>query len=138
MLYRACTLLAGAAVVLAAAACASPGPPPDARVVDIGDMDGSLLEDDTPLVIRVPEGTRLPVQVTLATPFVSSEGGDPAFTAVFDRDVYWYPGKAHQISFDGETWQDFNEGHEGMLSFGMGNSADEGPKGTVFVGLGPK
>lgn len=124
--------------LLALSACASPGPPTEARVVDIGAMDASVLGRDTPLVIHIPKGTRLPVQVTLDTPFVVSAGGDPAFEAVFERDVWWYPGRAQQISFDGTTWQEIGAGHRGQLSIGLGRDAESGAKGNVYVGLAPE
>ena len=127
-----------AAAALALSACASSGPPPGTLVHDVAAMEELLGNESEPFVIRIPEGTRVPVMVEMATPFVHAEGGDPAFHAVFDRTVYWYPQTPDRISFDGETWQPFNEGHEGRLSFGLGRSAESGVHANIAVALTPR
>ncbi|MHC4339215.1 MAG: hypothetical protein ACYSX0_03235 [Planctomycetota bacterium] len=55
-------------------------------------------------VIKIPAGTRLPVQVQLMAPFVQSREGAPTTHLVFSREAYWYPRAPGQISFDGRAW----------------------------------
>ena len=130
--------LVAAALACALSACASSGPPPDARVVELDAMKELIGNENDPFVIRIPEGSRVPVMIEMTAPFVHSEGGDPALHAVFDRTVYWYPGTPDRISFDGETWQAFNDGAEGQLSFGLGQSDEQGTHATVRVALTPR
>jgi len=75
--------------------------------------------------------------VHVMTPFVHSDGGEPAFHAVFDRTVYWYPRTPDRISFDGSTWEPLNAGGQGQLSFGVGRSAERGSQAHVRVGIAP-
>ena len=124
-------------LVLTLTACASSGPPRDTRVIDLERLDEVVLDDRAPFVIRIPKGTRLPVRVTVETPFVRTEDDAAPVIAVFERTVYWYPRQADMISFDGKTWQPFKDGHRGQLSFGLGKSAEGGVSGNVFVGLIP-
>jgi hypothetical protein len=63
------------------------GPPADTRVIELDRLDEVVLDDKGPFVMRIPEGTRLPVNVVMDAPFVRSEGGEPAFHAVFERTV---------------------------------------------------
>ena len=130
--------VASLALCAALAACASSGPPPDTRVVDLDEMQELLGSESEPFVIRIPEGSRVPVMIEMTAPFVHSEGGDPALHAVFDRTVYWYPGTPDRISYDGTTWQAFNEGADGQLSFGLGKSEKKGVHGNVRVALTPR
>lgn len=129
---------AALALSLLLAACASAGPPPGTRVVDLDRMEEVAANVDAPFVIRIPAGTRLPVDVRVETPFLHSEGGTPAFHAVFDRTVWWFPGTPERISFDGTTWQPLDAGGEGLLSVGLGRSAEQGSRAHVLVGLRPR
>ena len=130
--YRSILCAAAAAALLTA--CAS-GPPPGTRVLDIEDMDALSSTDPDWYVVRIPEGTRLPVHVELATPFAHSEGGSPALHAVFDRTVYWYPPMPDRISFDGKTWEALTDGRSGSLSLGIGKGSERGAFANVSVGL---
>jgi hypothetical protein len=130
------TLLA-VALATALTACATSGPPEGTRVIDIDRMEEIADSRDEPFVVRIPEGTRLPVRVAVEAPFVRVEGGDPAFHAVFERTVYWFPRTPDRISFDGETWEAFGDNHSGRLSFGLGRSESKGSTANVYVGLVP-
>ena len=85
---------------------------------------------EKPAIIKIPAGTRLPVDVSLDTPFVRSEGGQPALYLVYDQTVYWYPPKPTLLSFDGETWEHGYHRYKGKLNLGLGQKAGKPPRAT--------
>ena len=115
------------------AACAGRRPTADTPVLDVSQLGPEQPESDD-LILRFPEGTRLPVRIDVVAPFVRSEGG-PATTLVFERTVYWYVGNPRLISFDGKTWRPITEGHRGQLDLGVGASAGKSTVATVRVTL---
>jgi hypothetical protein len=61
-----------------------------------------------PVLIRLPAGERIPVDLLLRAPFAELEGGSPALR--FKRDVYLYFGEGKLLlSFDGLRFAQFGD-----------------------------
>ena len=118
-------------------ACASSRPGPDTPVVPIDRLDDARPATGD-VVVKVPAGTRLPVDVTFDAPFARQEGGAPALTRVFDRDVYWYLASPERVSFDGTTWRRLSELYRGRLDVSVRKTAEQGPAAAVGVSLRPR
>jgi hypothetical protein len=82
------------------------------------------------LIVRVPAGSRLPIRVTLDTPFVTVE---PAASSVrFDRDVYLFlRGHDLALSPDGVRWADVRRPGALKRLFGVGRGSFEVGAGIV-------
>lgn len=94
-----------------------------------------------PVLIRLPAGESIPVNLLLRAPFVELEGGSPALR--FKRDVllYFGPGKL-LLSFDGRRFAQFGDFQglkevagvsRGQLSIGLKVTEAEGARITMAV-----
>ena len=100
------------------------GPQPDTPVVNVKDMaksmSGKTGKEAEDVVLLFPKGTRLPIQITVNTPFMKAvDTGQAASNVVFDRDVYWYPRRPERISFDGKDWTKISKLYKGNMRFGV-------------------
>ena len=112
------------------------GPLPDTPVVNVKDMaesmSGKTGKDAEDVVLLFPKGTRLPIRISVNTPFMKAEAAErPASNVVFDRDVYWYPRRPERISFNGKDWTKITKLYKGNVRFGVKQTKGKGAE-TFF------
>ena len=122
------------AVVLLGA-CKSARPPEGTPIVELSQMSKGETMMKGPAIIKIPAGTRLPLDVSLDTPFVRSDGGKPALYLVYNETIYWYPPQPALISFDGENWEHGYEVYTGKLNVGVGQKSGAQPRANLSITL---
>ena len=120
--------------IVALGACKSARPPEGTPVVELNAMSKSetMLQQE-PAIIKIPAGTRMPLDVFLEAPFVRSDGGKPALYLVYSETVFWYPPMPALISFDGETWEQGYDLYKGKLKFGIGQKRGGKPRADLSL-----
>jgi hypothetical protein len=105
-------------------------------------VQGNIFADpDRSLVIRIPAGERIPIEMSLDAPFAKLEGD--GYAVRFDRDLFlWIGGGRALLGFDGRNFAEIGDLRglkeiagvgEGRMEVGLGVKKSEGAKITMAL-----